>query len=430
MKIRLEIANRAIAIASACVTASAALAWNGSFVKLNDYAETGTDGAIVVLGTPGEWDPDEKGLTVKEKVFDGDPETFFDPPSDADTPWAGIHLTKPMVLAKVRYSCRSGFGYRMRGLQIQGANSADFSDAVTLVTLPDCSGLQPPNYREDVFGSPDTICPYSYFRVFDPDGRHSCGNISELELYGFESTDQSPPAAPVFSKYFDINGVANLFFNAAAEVPLYEVCRIVNPGTDNETSQSVYLAYPDTGAVYWHDSGLPVVPQCEFRLRALNTAGASSWAVYTPNYRNVARGEVIGLTKEETWHEETDGAVTLFDGDITTYADADDGSNTWGGLDLGQSRLVIGVRYIIRDGWASRVPGAKFQVADNADFSDAVTIYEAPDERPDNVQLPISAENVSSASGRYVRMLSAPGGNLNMAEVEFELDASPNGLVE
>lgn len=61
------------------------------------------NGAIVVLGTEGSWN--DTGNT-KEKVFDGDTATFFDPPNEASHGgpcWAGIELEEPRIVTRIRY---------------------------------------------------------------------------------------------------------------------------------------------------------------------------------------------------------------------------------------------------------------------------------------------------------------------------------------
>ena len=70
---------------------------------------------------------------TKEKVFDGDTATFFDPPNEASHGgpcWAGIELEEPRIVTRIRYFGRAANIVRMYGCVFQGANEADFSDAV------------------------------------------------------------------------------------------------------------------------------------------------------------------------------------------------------------------------------------------------------------------------------------------------------------
>jgi len=179
--------SQIMGLVSAFAVAGFALAGNG-LVVLNDYAVKDGTGAIQVLGTAGSWS--NKG-DVKEKVFDGNASTFFDPPSGqgVENAWAGIALSSAGTVTKVRYAGRSSFGSRMVGCMFQGANSADFSDAETFLVAMPPSGWDGAWVEEELEAE---YGPYTYLRVY---GGAYCGNAAEVEFVGYLGSPASaePP---------------------------------------------------------------------------------------------------------------------------------------------------------------------------------------------------------------------------------------------
>ena len=114
----------------------------------------------------------------------------------------------------------------------------------------------------------------------------------------------------------------------------------------------------------------------------------------------------------------------VFDGDLTTYFDGPNSSNgngCWAGLDLGggsgASSVVTQINYCPRSGSESRMVGGVFQGANQANFSDAVTLYTVTAQPTAGVLTSVSVSN--NTAFRYVRYLSPNGGWGNVAEVQF-----------
>jgi mannosyl-glycoprotein endo-beta-N-acetylglucosaminidase len=132
-----------------------------------------------IIGTAGSWN---NGGDTKEKAMDNNTSTAFDAQEENGV-WVGLDLGSPKSLSAIRYFPRSGFTGRIVGGVFQGANQADFSDAVTLATV----GVDPgAAYR--------TIAVYNttafrYVRYLGPNGSH--GNIAELAFYGTVPTFQA-----------------------------------------------------------------------------------------------------------------------------------------------------------------------------------------------------------------------------------------------
>ncbi|GAA5481924.1 glycoside hydrolase family 97 protein [Haloferula sargassicola] len=126
-----------------------------------------------VIGTPGSYG--NQGNT-RENVFDGDPSTHFDAPEPSGG-WAGLDLgSAPSRVAGIRVFPREGWGQRMVGGVLEGANESDFSDAVTLATLSDAPA-------DGVYNliPVDSTEAFRYLRYVSPDGGYC--NVAEITFH-------------------------------------------------------------------------------------------------------------------------------------------------------------------------------------------------------------------------------------------------------
>ena len=132
--------------------------------------------AGTIIGTPGSWN--NSGNTITN-VFDNNLNTFFDAPV-ANGAWVGLDFGAGVsnVITKINYCPRSGFESRMVGGIFQGANQANFSDAVTLftVTKQPATGVFTPV-------SITNTSAFRYVRYLSPNGGY--GNVAELQFYGY-----------------------------------------------------------------------------------------------------------------------------------------------------------------------------------------------------------------------------------------------------
>ena len=129
-----------------------------------------------VIGTEGSWD----GRSTRDKAFDGDFSTFFDAPKGAgEGTWVGLDLGDGYTaqVNRIAYCPRTRYASRVLGGIFQGANKADFSDAIQLYEIT----TTPP---ENVLTEVDitTSGQYRYLRYVSPKG--SNGNIAEVKFYG------------------------------------------------------------------------------------------------------------------------------------------------------------------------------------------------------------------------------------------------------
>ncbi|MDR2849470.1 MAG: discoidin domain-containing protein, partial [Verrucomicrobiota bacterium] len=391
-------------------------------LNLNSFAVTNAAGSIAVLGTEGTNPATPTG--TKETVFDGNTATFFDAPV-AQNAWAGFQLRSPKVVTRVRYTGRQGLPQRVTGVLFQGANTADFSDAVTLYTVPAPPGNWTGIAWIDVsFTNANCLTPFTYVRFLAPAANSYGGNLSEVEFYGVEPLD-APPPPPVMTFADSANWFANLMWpNTVQAALLYQVQRRLVHEPD---FRDVALAGTDFGGV-WRD-GAPLFADTQYRVRARNNAGDSDWTTLTVTPRNAARGAWLGSAGSYNNNANAVGD-RLYDGNITTFFDgpaASSGNDLWSGLDLGEPRTVTGVRFLPRTTYNTRMTGGRFEAADNPDFTGAATLYTIPAAPPYNA---MTEATFPPQTCRYVRYCSPNGGYGNALEIEFDLaPAAPRAPV-
>jgi hypothetical protein len=132
--------------------------------------------AGIIIGTAGSYN--NSGNTISN-VFDNNLTTFFDGLA-ANGCWAGLDFGVGVsnVITQINYCPRSGFESRMVGGVFQGANRADFSDAVLLYSV----AAQPATGVFTSVGITNTSA-FRYVRYLSPN--NGWGNVSELEFYGY-----------------------------------------------------------------------------------------------------------------------------------------------------------------------------------------------------------------------------------------------------
>jgi hypothetical protein len=148
-----------------------------------------------IIGTDGSW---HNVGDTRDKVFDGDLNSFFDAPDPGNGDWVGLDLGVPYIITQVAYAPRPLINYRMVGGLIQGSNTPDFSTATTLftVTTAPLDGVM----TSQAISNP---AAFRYVRYLAPDGGY--GNIAELQFFGHPAV---PPRVPG-----DANGDSKVDFS-------------------------------------------------------------------------------------------------------------------------------------------------------------------------------------------------------------------------
>ncbi|MFZ5986646.1 MAG: carbohydrate-binding protein [Bacillota bacterium] len=140
-----------------------------------------------VIGTAGSWN--NSGNTIA-KVFDNDLNTYFDGPTGNGC-WAGLDFGVGVsnVIMQINYCPRPNFQQRMVGGIFQGANRADFGDAVTLFTIT----TQPATGVLTSVNVTNTNA-FRYVRYLSPDS--SNGNVAEIQFLGAPKANTTPTPTP------------------------------------------------------------------------------------------------------------------------------------------------------------------------------------------------------------------------------------------
>lgn len=179
-----------------------------------------------VIGTTYSVDYSTGGQSVtvnkKDNVFDGNHETFF-ASYDRSQTWVGLDLGKKHVITKVGWAPRIGQAGRVELALIEGANEADFSDA-----LPICIVKEPGEERTVHYGNVTCTRGFRYVRYVSPNNVRC--NLAELEFYGY-------PGEGNDSKLYQLTNLPTVVINTpnAEEITSKEV----------ELSSNVYIISED-----------------------------------------------------------------------------------------------------------------------------------------------------------------------------------------
>lgn len=418
----------------ATATAIAAQAYTVS-ENLKTYAVTQSDDSIV-LGTGdhgGEWN------YTKDRVYDGrgldDLSHWFEVGSD--DAWAGYEVSSAKVVTRIRYLAGvdswADRAKRMRECSFQGANVSDFSDAVTLYTIPSDMSLDDltNGWCEVVITDSSLLSrTFKYVRFFAPAGK-SGGNVAEVEFYGcdsFPSAAESAPAAPAFTSFAAINGKVTYGFAVAADAYTYRFERKYSGDADWETLDE--YVYVNEGTTLSNSFTPALLSDACYRLVAVNNQGETASEVQSIPYYRALTGTFSGATADGSHDVEY-----AFDGDISTYyKSAED--NGWIELDLGKTKSICGVRLVPEKGQEWRNELDYIAVSDDPSFPDghvaSVTLNNSWDSLADGF---VTNYSFTAVSGRYVRYyVSTVPRPCSVAEFElltddYTPDAAPENLV-
>lgn len=444
---------RLLAILVVLHISSAAHAYTGLLTRLTDLGEkveVGGKSYLNVLGT-GDSKPGNEWGWSKDVVYDGKVHSgnnaWFEPSSANGEPvgaWAGFKVLEPASVTKIRYYARndgSEYARRAIGVKFQAATDAEFSDAVDLWTIPEMNLDDLTNKWQEVSLVP-TAAKYTCFRIIGDYG----GNLCEAEFYG--TTDslsaQSAPVAPAFEKFALVNGRLTYGWTAAADALIYRVER--RYAGEEAWEVLARHEYVDEGAVISAMVDCYLPGPAEYRVVAVNTAGETASEAVSVAYFKSVKGEAICDAASES-----EAKSAAFDGDLSTYYESNGtgghGEGAYVGYSLNKTTQISGVRLVPREGQEWRTKYAVVQVADNAEFADAVDLLSlgwesfsskyvtqvvAGDEPAGNMY-----SEFTTGGGLYVRYCQAntSGEDLfcNIAEVEFIAadptpDAAPDGF--
>jgi fibronectin type 3 domain-containing protein/regulation of enolase protein 1 (concanavalin A-like superfamily) len=175
-----------------------------------------------IIGTAGSWDNDGNTIT---NVFDNNLNTFFDGPT-ANGCWVGLYFGANVsnAITQINYCPRSGSESRMVNGIFQGANQANFSDAVTLykVTAQPAAG-------QFTAATITNTSAFRYVRYLSPNGGYC--NVAELQFHGNLAGAPVPrPSAPGLAATAASSNQINLAWNAVTNAASYILERSTTDG--------------------------------------------------------------------------------------------------------------------------------------------------------------------------------------------------------
>lgn len=172
-------------------------------------------------------------VNKKDNVFDGDHETFF-ASYDRSRTWVGLDLGEKHIITKVGWAPRLDHESRVELALFEGANEADFSDALPIHIVKDPGENNTMHYAEV-----DCSRGFRYVRYVSPNDARC--NLAELEFFGH-------PGAGDDSKLYQLTNIPTVVINTpdAQEITSkeYELSSNVYIISENGTN---LLATSETG---------------------------------------------------------------------------------------------------------------------------------------------------------------------------------------
>lgn len=240
------------------------------------------------------------------------------------------------------------------------------------------------------------------------------GPSPDSAIVNVQTPGLNVPVAPTGLKAVSGNLSAELTWNNTDEATGYYVKRATS-------AEGPYTLLATVGTLTYSDKALTANSTYFYKVIGYNGMGegASSEPVaLTVIAPAKLTGTAIGTPGSYNNNAATTKSAAL-DGNLGTYFDATVGTGAWVGWDLGETQRanVAKVRFAPRSGYPGRMTGGMFQGANNADFSDATTLYTVVGSP--TVGSLTEKEAFNFKEFRYLRYLSPADGWGNVAEVEF-----------
>ena len=151
---------------------------NVAFWLGDDTGEAKLTGVVIGTEKSVDYNTGKASTTVntKNNVFDGNYNTFF-ASYDRSNTWVGLDLGEKHVITRIGYSPRIDHQQRVQLAMLEGANQADFSDALPLAIIRNSGVNRTMQYVESQCSR-----GFRYVRYVSPNDVRC--NLSELEFYG------------------------------------------------------------------------------------------------------------------------------------------------------------------------------------------------------------------------------------------------------
>ena len=119
-----------------------------------------------------------------------------------------------------------------------------------------------------------------------------------------------------------------------------------------------------------------------------------------------------------SWRNSGDTKDNVFDGNTNTFFDApdNDADNAWAGLDFGSEKEITCITYRPRRNEEDRMQGGRFEIANDANFTNSIVIYNIPSDETLFFQ-DYTIKSDFPISARYIRYVSPNDSWGNVAEI-------------
>lgn len=357
---------------------------------------------------------DSSGSNAPSNGADGDTGTSFNSEQQiGGQHWFGYDFGSLKVFSGVTYCPRQGRENRLANTVVQVASKADFSDAVVACALPSTVSFA---LTTKLFGK--TLVG-RYVRLLNANPPEGWFSIAELGVLG-EDYLPVTPKRPNVTVSCVFNQRANFRLIGDPDTFSYVIQRKLSD--EDDSSWSDWKFFSNVGA----DEKVNIVGDADvfedtdFRFRAENGDVVSEWVSFGIVAPNVLTGTPI--VSPGSFADDGNVAQMAIDGSVFTWFDAPASPvPAYVGLDLGERKEIAGLRVCPREGRLNRLQGLRVEVADNANFNDARTVYTIPANPTKDFEI-VEATFDAPATARYVRLADDDPGTryCNAAEVEFE----------
>ena len=311
-----------------------------------------------ITGTPFANTSESSGDTKFANAVDGNVFSMVD---DAANPYLGYDFGTPVGISRFRYVFRLENTTRETGAQIQYADTADFSDAVTVYTV-DVNTLSFTNMNEYVF---EPAITSRYIRITSANSGRS--SITEFQVVPV-SVRYDPTITVARDNFTNFYPVITWSIPKRMKATTATVQRALSESGPWTTIASVTVADNDG----YTDSTLKVGVPYYYRVNVdctneeLEQTDGTSNVVMTRSYRRLDRDwdDLTKLFDGITVLPGTNGTVIsqkAFDGDMSTCPDS--GTEIYGrgpvGLDFGTNVYVAGFVTVPRSTQLGRLKATK-----------------------------------------------------------------------
>ena len=347
------------------------------------------------------------GGHIAAHMFDGDSSTYAD--LNKNTAWIAVQMKSPMLLTDVRYLGRSDnttHAKRVVGCYIQGANKADFSDAVTLHVCKPPADWNPKEKKwiEAKVDAAAANRTFTYLRIYSPGvgGAIHAGNLCELEFYVKPAPqDVAVPVAPSVSNAAWINGGVGFDLAVTGDTIAYSVAKTTQSGSGDVNRHFNFFTEEDSPIrVILPRTSLekPSIAVTAGNMAGMSSATALDDSAYSRPLTGTASGSAT--------------AANAFDGDESTICTL--AGNEAAVLDFGAVRTVSGVKLLVASD-AANLKGARIEISQDEDFFDVQTLMTITTAPALGEVVELTPD--SAAAGRYARLITPDA--CGCAEIEF-----------